>query len=595
MNRWTMSVGTVLLAIGTVLFADPTYLKRFQAYQQWRENTPVQPDEQFLKFIAENKPLSKKLRNQWLFKLAEEKQWQFFLNYYQPDSSTSLQCYQAWAYYQTNQSDKAAELAKPLWLVGRSQNQACDLLFAALLKDGAFNNDLIEQRIKLALRIRNLPLSRYLLGKLTPPRLDDQATLVQIYRQPTHINHLSTAPLHDEFYLYGLKRMVSRNMDQAIKYWRHVKSKKLLNPQQQQAFLAHVALYKAIRNHNDAYYWFKKVNPEHYNNALLEWQIRYALKNRKWQRVLTLIALMPDQNDPGLLYWRARAEEKTGRKKQALEHYQQLADMRHYYGFLANTRLKKPLQFAEENPTENKELLKSYQPVLDEIQDHYKSKHYLTASRMINDFASELPKNEQSALALWVANELQWFGKSVYLSNDETLHNQLDLRFPLAHSKIIRTELKGKSLPKAFVFAIIRQESAFRAQVVSAVGARGLMQLMPKTASMVARNNQIPYQNAGELFEADKNISLGVAYLNQLHKRFNGHPALMAAAYNAGPHQVDRWLKNDTPEEIDIWVETIPFHETRNYLKNIMAFYAVYQYRLQQPAKLGYFLQPVKK
>ena len=593
MSKQVIMITGLLWLFAAASIADTAYLKRFQNYQQWREDLPSQINAPFQNFIKQDKPLSNKLRDAWLFSLADKKQWSLFLDYYKATQSTALQCYQAWAYYQSNKKEQAIKLLKPLWLVGSSQNKACDSLFSALLKENIISDTLIEQRIILALRVRNITLARYLLGQLSVARTADRNLLLDIYRQPTRIKYLKAAPLHSEFYLYGLKRMVSRNMDNAIAYWRHVRSKKLLNKEQQQSFLAHVALYKAMRNHKDAFAWFQKVTPEHYNEPLLEWQIRYALKNKQWKAVLQLTKLISDQDDPGLLYWQARAAEKTGQKKRAIERYQQLAKMRHYYGFLANVRLKKPFQFEEEHASTNTHALSDYQAILEDIKSLYLKKHFITASRMVNDFASELPKKEQSALAVWVANELQWYGKSVYLANDDVLHDRLDLRFPLAHTTIVKKEVKGKPLPKAFVFAIIRQESAFRDQVVSSVGARGLMQLMPNTAKMVAKNNKVPYKNETELFDANKNITLGIAYLNQLHKRFNGHPALMAAAYNAGPRQVARWLKDNQTVETDIWVETIPFHETRNYLKNVMAFYAVYQHRLQQTPKLHYFLQPI--
>ena len=94
------------------------------------------------------------------------------------------------------------------------------------------------------------------------------------------------------------------------------------------------------------------------------------------------------------------------------------------------------------------------------------------------------------------------------------------------------------------------------------------------------------------IFTSNKNINIGIAYLQQLAKRFSQHPVLMAAAYNAGPRQAYYWLKNHPPKEIDVWIETLPWQETRNYLKNVTAFYVVYQYRLKQKPDMSRFLQP---
>ena len=109
------------------------------------------------------------------------------------------------------------------------------------------------------------------------------------------------------------------------------------------------------------------------------------------------------------------------------------------------------------------------------------------------------------------------------------------------------------------------------------------MQVMPNTATQVARRAHIPLSDAKQLFTPDKNVQVGTAYLAQLAQRFRNHPILMAAAYNAGPQQVQRWLSQGLGP-VDIWVETIPWLETRNYLKNVIAFYAIYEHRMHAKA-----------
>jgi soluble lytic murein transglycosylase len=117
------------------------------------------------------------------------------------------------------------------------------------------------------------------------------------------------------------------------------------------------------------------------------------------------------------------------------------------------------------------------------------------------------------------------------------------------------------------------------------------MQLMPATAKSVSQQEKINYSDKSQLFSTQKNINIGAAYLKQLTKRFHNHPILIVAAYNAGPRQVVYWLKNHPPVEMDIWIETLPWQETRNYLKNVIAFYAVYQFRLQETPDLSPFMK----
>ncbi|AHE67486.1 soluble lytic murein transglycosylase-related regulatory protein [Legionella oakridgensis ATCC 33761 = DSM 21215] len=349
-------------------------------------------------------------------------------------------------------------------------------------------------------------------------------------------------------------------------------NKKLLNKQQQQSFLAHVALYKAMRNHEDTLQWFAKIKPEFYNDALLDWRIRFALKQGRWKDVEHLIPLLQDKDNPCWQYWLARAKEARGKKAEALPLYEHLAKTRSYYGFLASLRINKNFSFENEQVVTDLKTIQPYQPFTNQIKELYLSNQSLEASRLLNDFVIELPKEEKSALAYWLARELQWHDKSLYLSNNNELNNQLSLRFPIVHQQTIAKYAKNYQIPQTLVFSIIRQESMFREQVISPAGAHGLMQVMPATAQNIAKQQHISYEDKKQLFSPQKNINIGVAYLQYLAKRFGNHPVLMAAAYNAGPRQVNYWLKNHPPKQIDIWIETLPWHETRNYIKTSLRF-----------------------
>ena len=581
------------LCLNTAVCAESgqAYLDKFMMYSQWSQHLPTSPDPAFIAFIANDSPLSQKLREKWLYQLAYNKDWSTYSKYYQSSTDTHLQCYEQIALYQQGQRPQAIKSAQLLWLNGDSQSKACDQLFTLLLKNHELDDKLITQRLVLALEKHNLTLAAYILKQYNPPRLKEITLLMAISQNPRRITQLDPSELHNEFYLYGLKRMVSINMEQAIDLWHDAKTKKLMNHAQQQAFLAHVALYKAMRNHPDTPVWFAKVEPAFYNDVLLGWQIRFALKYRQWPQVEELINHAQDKDTPCWQYWLARAMEAQGKKVPADEVYQRLADTRNYYGFLASIRLNQNFSFKNERTVENTRLLLPYQPITDHIKALYISNQSLQASRLLNDFVSELSKDDKSALAYWIAHDLQWTSKSVYLSNNDELSNQLLLRFPLAYQASVTTYAKSYQIPKELVFAIIRQESGFRDDVISAAGAQGLMQIMPATAQAISKHDKIAYSDKKQLFSSQKNINIGVAYLQVLSKRFAKHPILMVAAYNAGPKQVNYWLKNHPPKDIDIWIETLPWHETRNYLKNVIAFYAVYQYRMKEKPDLTPFMK----
>lgn len=562
------------------------YLKRFTTYWQWSQNLPLQPDADFIAFIDSDTPLAQKLREKWLYQLARQKDWVNFLKHYKNSPDVNLQCLAQLANYNQGKTIEALNAAKLFWLLGHSQPQACNTLFSLLFKSNLFDEHLINQRIILALDKQNISLARFLLKQYKPPRLKDEQLLASIHQRPTKISQLERGDLHDYFYLYGLKLIVAIDIDQAIKHWRDPRTKRILNEAQQQSFLGHLALYKAMRNHDDTPRWFAKIKPIFYNEALIDWQIRFALKRQNWQQVEYLITHSTDKDKPCWQYWLARALEFRGEKIKANELYQIVAKSRHYYGFLASLRLHISPSFENENPVSNLSLLKPYQRFIDNIKWLYNSKQTLQASRLLNDFIIELPKEEKSALIYWLANVLHWHDKSVYLSNTDELNNQLALRFPLVYQATIQQYSNNYQVAQEFIYAIIRQESGYRDNVVSPAGARGLMQIMPYTALVVAKLEKIAYLDKKQLFLSSKNINIGVAYLKQLARRYNRHPILIAAAYNAGPSQVNYWLRNHPPKEIDIWIDTLPWHETRNYLKNIIAFYTVYQYRLRHKPDL---------
>ncbi|KTD13650.1 soluble lytic murein transglycosylase [Legionella gratiana] len=567
------------------------YMDRFNTYLSFSQNIPATPNSTFLEFISGDGALSSKLRDKWLYELAKNKDWTNFNQYYRPSQDLNLVCYDQIAKYNLGMHDEVLKESIPLWLTGSSRPPSCDSLFNLLLKNNNLDQNLITKRFDLALDQRNIQLARYLLKQYKIAHGTEIQALNAVIQNPANVSKLNPGGLNSTIYLYGLKHMVSTNMDQALKLWQQNKTQKMLNQEQQQAFLAHVALYKAMRNHEDTLQWFAKVKPQYYNDTLLDWQIRYALKHKNWAQVTLLINDSKNKEEPCWQYWLARSLEEQGKIAEARAVYEPLAKNRQYYGFLASLRLDKTPSFSNEAPTTNLEVLKPYQSFIDQIQTLYLTKQNLQASRLLNDFISELPKDEASALVYWIDSKLQWHGKSVYLSNNETLNNQLSLRFPLAYKDSISLYSKKYTVEPEFIYAIIRQESGFRDDATSSAGARGLMQVMPYTARVVSKADKIPYNDQRQLFLPQKNINIGVAYLKQLAKRFGNHPILIAAAYNAGPKQVVYWLKTHPPKEIDVWIETLPWQETRNYLKNIMAFYVVYQYRLGEKPSLNHFLE----
>ncbi|MGM0434903.1 MAG: lytic transglycosylase domain-containing protein, partial [Pseudomonadota bacterium] len=140
------------------------------------------------------------------------------------------------------------------------------------------------------------------------------------------------------------------------------------------------------------------------------------------------------------------------------------------------------------------------------------------------------------------------------------------------------------SLDVNWVYALARQESAFQPDARSHRGAFGLLQLLPATARETAREAGLSFNGITTLLDPAANIRLGSAHLSGLLQRFDNNRILATAAYNAGEYRVSQWIDEDTRDlASDIWVETMPYHETRQYVRNVMAYTVIYGYRRGEP------------
>jgi soluble lytic murein transglycosylase len=218
------------------------------------------------------------------------------------------------------------------------------------------------------------------------------------------------------------------------------------------------------------------------------------------------------------------------------------------------------------------------------ITEFYTLGDRTNARREWNALTARLEPTQRAAAAHVIA-ELGWVDQSIMAANSAELHDDLSLRFPTPFTPLFAKESRASGVPISFLYGIARQESAFGANARSSAGALGLMQLMPATAAMTARNIGDPAPVTAALFKPEVNIRIASRHLAELLQRFDGNRVLVAAAYNAGPHRVDRWLRERPARPADIWIESIPFAETRDYVKNVMAFSYIYGQRLGHPTQ----------
>jgi soluble lytic murein transglycosylase len=593
MGQWNMLTKIIKFFFVFVLFHnsfaskfDQFYLPYFKQYQQYYTNTPVNPDIKFLTIINSKTHLADKLREKWLYTLAQHKEWQSFINHYKTTNDINLQCLYQRARYEIGQQDSAMHDTIKLWLSPDSSPLGCSKLFELFEHSKYLTNELVKKRIVLALHAEHASLARYLMLKYKPQALSTNKLLASIQQNPLNIKKLSDGFLHDELFLYGLRQLIDTKRDIAQNIWKQKNTQKRLTTEQNQFFLVDLTIHKARRQDNDTPEWFWRIYPKYYTPRLLEWQTRFYIGKQKWQRVIKLIEMQENKNDAIWQYWLARSYEKTGQNDKARKIYQKLHHERGYYGFLSSYKLNLSPEFNEQTMYD-KNTIKIYDSILHEIKQKYQTHKYQEASQEINDFTSMLPVLEKASVITWIINNLNWYSKAIFLSQDDSMYHYLNLRFPIAYQDIISPLATRYNVNKSLIYSIIRQESSFNSDARSGVGALGLMQLMPGIANSLAKQEHIKLANPKkDLFNIKTNIHLGIAMLKNLKKSFNDQPLLMAAAYNGGPTAVRRWLNIYPSKETDIWIEILPWHETREYMKNIMAFHIVYDYLTKQPLNI---------
>ena len=273
--------------------------------------------------------------------------------------------------------------------------------------------------------------------------------------------------------------------------------------------------------------------------------------------------------------------------------YAKVTRERSFYGFMASQRLGKPLSFNDESPLVKKvteeEAVRRW-PEFARIHELLAVGDTLNAQREWRRFILAIPRNEKLEAAM-LALDKGWFDFSVNASIYAKAWSVLSLRFPTPMLSFYRQRSRETGVPLSYLYAISRQESALNPFARSPVGAAGLMQLMPQTAANIAGKCGIAYSGKDALFDPEINVSFGSCYLMQLLEKYGGNRILASAAYNAGPGRVTKWTDSDgAGVAADIWVESIPFKETRNYVQNVLVYDAIYQHfisRDRQPQFLS--------
>lgn len=557
------------------------YLKQQQLIKQMRLTSAGEIDE-FLK-TYQGTPLDWRLRKKWLQYLAKNKQSSLFLKFYKPTSDAKLAC--QFHRYQL-QEGLAPQVVMPaitkLWVVGKSQPKVCDPLFEQWQQAGYRTNSVIWQRIEKTADGGKHTLLPYLV-KLLPEADRKQASLWQKVRvNPSYVAKLSRFPKKDamtaKIITYALRRYIWRDPNHAITTFERAKSSYPLNTQQITKLNEVFALALASKGHSQASDWLAKLNENQFDSNLIQWRITEILRSGDWSAVNNELLKLPNAVQTKLQwrYWYGRSLVASGNKIEGEKVLRDVASNRHYYGFLAASALNLPIQLndipIEASDPEKYRVMNN--PAAKRAFEFYYLGRYHQARSEWNYWLKQLNKKDK-LIAAKVANERGWFDRAIFTLANTGYLNDVDLRFPRAFEKPIESHSKKNKIDPAWAYAIARRESSFMTDASSSAGAKGVMQILPGTAKQVAKR-RVP---TSKLLTAEPNIQLGTKYLKQLLDRYDGNLVLATASYNAGPNRVKQWLRARPDLPIDMWIETIPFKETREYVKSVMAYKQIYLWK----------------
>ncbi|NOT16957.1 MAG: transglycosylase SLT domain-containing protein [Sulfuriferula sp.] len=537
-------------------------------------------------FIARNSdtPLSNKLRTDWLRQLAQQSDWSTYLNEYplvvNPD--LSLQCYALQGRIQLNQPTAIVE-AKQLWLTNKDLPSTCNPLFVTLINAQQINTDELWQRIRLLLA-NNAPASAITWSEYANTPLDSKL-INSANSNPDKLlsNDKFTQRNQRETAIYALTRLATRDATLAAQHWQRIKEE--FNKADQQYVWGQIALYGARQHLKDAYSWFERSDDTQLNDEQRAWRIRAALWAGNWREVQASILAMPDaqRNESVWRYWLARAYKTQNKVLAANTLFATLSKEYNFYGLLAEEELGATLTNLTININVSNDEVAAIQriPAIQRAIALYQM-DLRTEANAEWSWATRNFDDRRLLAAAELARQQGWLDRAINTADrTQQLHN-FDLRFLSPYRDTAKQYAKQYGLDEAWVYGLMRQESRFVSHAKSGVGAAGIMQIMPATAHWIANKLGIKRFQTTALHDLDTNMQFGMYYLKTIQQSLDNSDVLATAAYNAGPGRARRW-RAETAVEGAIYAENIPFSETRDYVKKVMANAVFYARRFNQP------------
>ena len=570
-------------------FPDDHLLTPYIRFWRIKTDASSSADQQAFILKYADSPLSNRLRNDLARQYGRDANWQAFRTTYQsivkPDQE--LQCYELRA--RQSEGDAQADTAGiVLWRTARDLPSSCDPLFNQLAERGLLTLEDRLARLRLALDDGNLRLVRELEARLPDDARMSTDALSEAQRNPKKII-AAAAPqrAQREVALYALTLLAKNAPDEAARFWEQHQEQ--YSPAEQRYGWGQIGMHGGRRHDTRALAWFQPAGAE-LSEAQATWKARAALRAGKWMEVYRSIEAMPEatQNEAVWRYWKARALKAMNANYPANVLFAKLSREIHYYGLLADEELPAKL---ETRPADYKVTPND----LKIAENHAGLKRALLLRKLGDDgnaqaewdWALRGMEDRTVLAAAELARRENWNDRAIATAEKTREVHDFDLRYIAPYRDLASDYAQENGLDEAWVYGLMRQESRFIDYARSGVGAQGLMQIMPTTAKWIARQLGLGKRAHANVATPATNIRFGTYYLKHIFDSLGQSPVLATAGYNAGPGRARKW-QADIPLEGAIYVENIPFSETRDYVKKVLANAMFYRTRfggVSQPLK----------
>jgi len=546
-------------------------------------------------------PVIRGLRRDWLASLAQRQRWDWFLPRSADVTDPVLICDRLTARLSTGDSEGLAAAALTLWAAPQKPPPECAGIFDWLRQQGLLSAALAESRTRAALSADLPRLGREFAADVPPNRRSALLQWSDLLDSPkSALNVLATHPslaAEPEAVAAGFEKLSRSDPAYALELLPELLLREGQPPELLDRLKRAAALGAAYDRDPRAIAAFTALPASAVDSQVQEWRARAALWNGDFPQALAWIEQMPPSlaTLPRWRYWHARAAEATRGEETAKAMFAEIAGLRDYYGYLAADRLAQPYNLnvhpspldpaAQATLAKQTAIIRAHELFDCDLADEAQAEW---------NFALDHAENALKVQAAVLASRWGWFTQSIMTLAQTGEFDDVTLRYPRPFPESVSAASKLAQMPQDWILAVMRQESLFRKDAVSRADARGLMQMVPSTASAVARRWHLTAPGRDGLFDPTIAVPLGAAHLRELLDRYGEQLTLALAAYNAGPAAVVRWLPQK-PMDPQIWIENIPYNETRGYvqhiLEHIVAFSSV---RGVEPPRLDILISDVE-